>query len=164
MAWDQRRESKELVSEAIPVEAPYEAHRLLAFWQSHARDGTIPSRDDFTPDNLLLWIEDISIYEYHPEKDDYQILLEGENIVALTGEDWRGAYAREIDCRYATSLHAALSQARRTGQAQIHLIHIFQKEWLRGVRLLLPVRRVGKREGEEDLLQIFLAIFPMPAE
>ncbi|MBN8197612.1 hypothetical protein [Thalassospira povalilytica] len=83
-----------------------------------------------------------------------------KNIIALTGEDWRGAFARVVDCHFSTALHAALSAARKTGKPQIHHLQIFQKDWRKGVRLLLPV--VLERKGQEDVLQVFLAIFPFP--
>ncbi|MBC06993.1 PAS domain-containing protein [Thalassospira sp.] len=152
-------EEKEVPQDVLGDDAPAKAHGLLAFWKSHAIAGNLPTRDDFSPDHLAPWIEDISIYEYVPDKDDFQILLEGENIVALTGEDWRGAFAREIDCHYSTSLHAAMTTARVTGAPQIHHLQIFQKEWQSGLRLLLPVTL--QKSGKEDVLQVFLAIFPI---
>jgi hypothetical protein len=151
-------QDKEVPLESLGESAPRQARDLLALWWQFA-DGNMPTRDDFTPDNLSSWINDISIYEYHPDKDDFQILLEGENIVALTGEDWRGAFAREVDCHFSTSLHAALSMARTTGRPQLHQLQVFQKEWRKGIRLLLPV--LLKKKGQEDVLQVFLAIFPM---
>ncbi|WP_417824209.1 hypothetical protein [Thalassospira lucentensis] len=161
MATQHMIQAKEFAKEALPQDAPAEAYGLLALWQQYAGqgEGGLPTRDDFTPETLAPWIEDISIYEYQADKDDFQILLEGENIIALTGEDWRGAYAREIDFHYSTSLHASMSLARTTAQPQIHMLQIFQKDWRSGVRLLLPITR--KHIGEEDRLQVFLAIFPM---
>lgn len=150
---------KELPQDNLPDAAPRAAHDLLALWHKFAQSGQMPTRDEFSAENLTGWLDDISIYEYHPDKDDFQILLEGENIIALTGEDWRGAFAREIDCHYSTALHAAMSLARTAGLPQIHQIQIFQKEWRNGIRLLLPV--ILHRDGHEDLLQVFLAIFPM---
>ncbi|MEQ8285594.1 hypothetical protein [Thalassospira sp.] len=159
MADLQISQEKEILLQELSDDAPREARKLLALWQEFANQGRTPTRDDFNAENLAPWHEDISIYEYHPEKDDFQILLEGENIIALTGEDWRGAFSREVDCHFSTGLHAALSLARRTGQPQIHQLQIFQKEWRRGVRLLLPV--ILQKDGKEDVCQVFLAIFPM---
>tara|TARA_E500000318_G_scaffold54591_1_gene50849 strand:- start:362 stop:856 length:495 start_codon:yes stop_codon:yes gene_type:complete len=150
---------KEILLQELPDEAPGEARSLLALWQEFASQGRVPTRDEFSAESLAPWHEDVSIYEYHPDKNDFQILLEGENIIALTGEDWRGAFSREIDCHFSTGLRAALSLARRTGQPQIHQLQIFQKEWRRGVRLLLPV--ILQKDGKEDVCQVFLAIFPM---
>ncbi len=151
---------KEVRLDRLGADAPAGAHALLALWGRAAARRRIPTRCDFTPDTLSPWIDDISIYEYHPDKDDFQILLDGESIIALTGEDWRGAFAREVDCHFSTALHAALSSARKTGKPQIHHLQIFQKDWRKGVRLLLPV--VLERKGQEDVLQVFLAIFPFP--
>ncbi|MBX2831137.1 MAG: PAS domain-containing protein [Rhodospirillales bacterium] len=152
-------QEQEVLQHGLSDDAPQKAHDLLLLWNKLAQSGQIPTRKEFTPENLAPWLQDISIYEYHPQKDDFQILLEGENIVALTGEDWRGAFAREVDCHFSTSLHAALSAARSTGAPQIHELQIFQKEWCSGVRLLLPVLR--QIEGQKDVCQIFLAIFPI---
>lgn len=139
--------------------APPAARALLEFWNMHASAGKIPTRRDFHPDNLVPWLDDICIYEYVPDKDDFQILLEGENVVALTGENWRGAYAREVDSRYSSHLHATMTEVRMTRSPQIHHLRIFQKEWQGGIRLLLPV--LLQKPGKEDIIQIFLAIFPV---
>lgn len=150
---------KEIPLKYLDRDAPRAAHALLEFWKAYASDGNIPTRTDFQPDNLTPWIDDIAIYEFVPEKDDFQILLEGENIIALTGENWRGAFAREVDCRFSSSLHATMSEVRTTGRPQIHHLRIFQREWQRGIRLLLPV--LLQKPGKEDVIQIFLAIFPV---
>jgi hypothetical protein len=150
---------KEIPLTYLDDDAPRAAQSLLAFWNAHASKASIPTRTDFRPDNLTPWVDDIAIYEYVPEKDDFQILLEGENIVELTGENWRGAFAREVDCRFSSSLHAAMSEVRSTGWPQIHHLRIFQREWQRGIRLLLPV--LLQKPGKEDVIQIFLAIFPV---
>ena len=150
---------KEVPLESLAAGAPRQAHELLALWWRFADGHGVPTRDDFSAENLGPWLNDISIYEYHPDKDDFQIVLEGENIVALTGEDWRGAFAREVDCHFSTSLHGALSLARTTRRPQIHQLQVFQKEWRNGLRLLLPVTL--KKEGQQDVLQVFLAIFPI---
>jgi hypothetical protein len=149
----------EIRKDTLPDDAPVAAHRILAFWHAHAGPGNVPSRNDFSPDNLADWLEDVSLYEYHPDKDDFQILFEGENIVELTGEDWRGAFAREVDCHFSTALHTALTDARKTGKPQIHQLQIFQKEWRSGVRILLPV--VLQKKGQPDVDQVFLSIFPV---
>ena len=140
-------------------DAPPAAQALLDFWNAHASEGNLPTRSDFQPDNLIPWIDDISIYEYVPEKDDFQIRLEDENIIALTGENWRGAFAREVDCRFSSGLHAAMTAVRTTLRPQIHHLRIFQREWQSGIRLLLPV--LLQKPDKEDIIQIFLAIFPV---
>ena len=150
---------KEIPLESLDEDAPAAAHDLLAFWYAHAKQGHIPTRSEFSPANLTPWIDDICINEYVPAKDDFQILLEGENVVALTGEDWRGAFAREVDSRFSTGLHAAMESVRASLEPQIHHLRIFQKEWQSGIRLLLPVLR--QQPGKEDIVQVFLAIFPV---
>lgn len=151
---------KEISRQALDEDAPAAARTLLAFWHDHAQSGILPTRDVFCPAKLTPWIDDLSIYEYKPDKNDFQILLEGENIIAITGEDWRGAFAREIDCHFSTSLHAAMSMARVTCAPQIHHLLVFQKDWQEAVRLLLPV--LLQKPGREDVVQVFLAIFPLP--
>ncbi|KJE37074.1 hypothetical protein UF64_01730 [Thalassospira sp. HJ] len=152
-------QEKEIPQDTLDETAPAKAHDLLAFWHKHASKRQLPTRGDFRPGNLGPWIEDISIYEYVPEKDDFQIRLEGENIVALTGEDWRGAFACEVDSHFSTSLHAAMTMVRMTGEPQLHHLQVFQKDWQSAIRLLLPV--LLQKPGKEDVLQVFLAIFPI---
>ena len=154
---------KEIPLICLDRSAPTASQTLLEFWNAHASAaGHIPTRTAFRPENLMPWIDDIAIYEFIPEKDDFLIMLEGENIVALTGENWRGAYAREVDCQFASDLHGALTTVRKTLMPQMHYLRIFQRQWRRGIRVLLPVLR--QKEGKEDGLQIFLAIFPIDDE
>ncbi|WP_339857597.1 PAS domain-containing protein [Thalassospira alkalitolerans] len=149
----------EMLLDKLPDNAPQAACDLLDFWHRSRQEDGLPSRTEFSPVHLGPWLDDISIYEYVPSKNDFQIVIDGENIVKMMGEDWRGGYAREIDFRSDTSIHSALSVVRETEQPQIHLIHIFRKDWSRGVRLLMPVLRpcVGKK----DVLQVFMAVFPI---
>lgn len=153
------KREKEIPLTHLDENAPRAAHTLIEFWNAHALPGNIPTRTDFHPNNLTPWVDDICIYEYVPKKDDFQILLEGENIIKLTGESWRRAFAREIDCHFSSGLHAAMSTVRITRRPQIHHLRIFQREWQCGIRLLLPV--LLQKPGKEDVLQIFLAIFPI---
>jgi hypothetical protein len=155
---DAQRE-KEIPLADLNEGAPPAARSLWEFWHAHASGGNIPTRQDFRPDNLAPWLDDICIYEYVPEKGDFQILLEGENVVALTGENWRGAFAREVDSRYSSHLSATMNEVRTNLSPQLHHLRIFQKEWQSGIRLLLPV--LLQKPGKEDIIQIFLAIFPV---
>jgi hypothetical protein len=148
----------------IPQDAPDEivsekARDLLAFWNQNASNQRTPTRSDFSPQNLGDWFEDIAIFEYVPAKDDFQIVLEGERIAALTGEDWRGGFAREIDSQFSTSLNATMTLVRTTGQPQVHHLKVFKNDWQNAIRLLLPV--LLQKPGKEDVLQIFLAVFPI---
>ena len=149
----------EVPQEFLDDDAPPDAHTLLDFWNAHAKNGQIPTREEFRPDALEPWIGNICIYEYVPQKDDFLILLEGENVIALTGENWRGAFAREVDCRYSSGLHSAMTTVRLSAKPQIHQLRIFQKEWQKAIRLLLPV--LLQKPDKKDALQIFLAIFPI---
>ncbi len=151
---------KEFPLETLPADAPESACGLLGFWSDHARADALPTRDDFNAQHLAPWIEDLSIYDYHPDIDDYQLTLEGENLVALTGEVWRGAFARELDSHFSTNLHAAMSVARTTEHPKLDMLRILDADWHRWVRLVLPVLR--KNKGEKDVFQVFLAVFQMP--
>ena len=152
-------QEKEISQDVLNETGPAKARELLAFWNKHATKWQLPTRGDFRPGNMRAWIDDIAILEYVPQKDDFQVRLEGENIVALTGEDWRGGYARELDCQFSTSLHPAMTMVRMTGQPKLHHLQVFKSDWRNAIRMLLPV--VLQKPGKEDVLQIFLAVFPV---
>ncbi|NIY74045.1 PAS domain-containing protein [Thalassospira sp. HF15] len=152
-------QEKEISQDELEDNVPAKARELLAFWNKHASGRQLPTRGDFRPGNLRAWIEDISIFEYIPEKDDFQIRIEGENIAALTGEDWRGGFARELDSQFSTSLHASMTVLRMTGKPKLHHLQVFKSDWHNAIRLLLPV--LLRKPGKEDVLQVFLAIFPI---
>jgi hypothetical protein len=76
--------------------------------------------------------------------------------VALTGEDWTGKTARDIDRTLGASLHAELLSVYHNKQPLAHHIRIFQKDYVIAYRLLLPIFS-EQRDG--SVAQIFLAIF-----
>lgn len=152
-------QEKEITQDALDELEPAKARELLAFWNKHASKRHLPTREEFRPEKLRAWFENIAIFEYIPEKDDFQVLLEGENIAVLTGEDWRGGLAREVDSQFSSTLHASMTVVRMTGEPKIHHLQVYKNNWQNAIRMLLPV--LLQKPGKEDVLQVFLAIFPI---
>ena len=131
------------------------AAALLSYWQATRGAGGVPDRGAFDPLNLAKWLGYISIYEYEPEQDDFRNRLEGTYVGNLTGENWTGRRASEVDARFGSNFLADLREVRASGEPMAHLIKVFQKEFSVTERVLLPVSTV--RDGSTD--QIFVAIF-----
>lgn len=159
---------------AVP---PPQAASLLDAWQAiHAQTtpdgGPRPTRADFTPFALKPWLGHIDIFEVERTPDsggdsggsaegggtvtDFRLRLNGTEIVALTGEDWTGHSARDIDRYYNVTLHDDLLAVCESGAPHNDGIRIFQKSYLSACRLLLPV---FSNSGDGRVTQIFLAIF-----
>jgi hypothetical protein len=128
---------------------------LLAYWRSSRSAGSVPDRAAFDPLRLTRWLGYLSIYEHEPEGDDFRNRLEGTYVGNLTGENWTGRRASEVDARFGSRFLADLREARRRGEPTAHLIKVFQKEFSVTERVLLPVS--SRPGGETD--QIFVAIF-----
>jgi hypothetical protein len=147
--------SIELVeSKASP---PERAQRLLDYWHSFNANGPRPTRDDFTPYALKAWLGNIDVYDAENGGEDFRLRLNGTQVVALTGEDWTGKTARDVDRRFGSTLHDELAAVCRTKQPSAQHIRIFQKQYLAAYRLLLPIFS-DRRPGE--VAQVFLAVFP----
>ncbi|MPZ12528.1 MAG: hypothetical protein GEU89_20300 [Kiloniellaceae bacterium] len=82
--------------------------------------------------------------------------LNGTQVVALTGEDWMGKTASNVDSRFGSTLHEELQGVYRSKRPLAHHIRIYQKDHLSAYRLVLPIF-ADDREGE--IAQIFLVIF-----
>lgn len=131
------------------------AAALLAYWQSSRRDGGVPDRGAFDPLHLTRWLGYLSVYEYEPDRDDFRNRLEGTYVGNLTGENWTGRRASEVDARFGSSFLGDLRQVRDRREPTAHLIKVFQKDFSVTERVLLPVStRPG---GDAD--QVFVAIF-----
>lgn len=153
-----RRPVLEHELDALPGSADSALRSLLEFW-SHAagRDG-VPNRAQLDPFTLRPWLGHISIYEAVDEGYDFRIRLEGTSIVAITGEDWTGKRASEVDARYGCRIAAFMREVVRTHRPMIHTMLVFQNEVESITRLLLPVRK--SRDGPVD--QVFLVIYVDP--
>lgn len=131
------------------------AAALLAYWQSGRPDGRVPDRSAFDPLKLTKWLGYLSIYEYEPERQDFRNRLEGTYVGNLTGENWTGRRASEVDARFGSSFLDDLRQVRDLGEPMAHLIKVFQKDFSVTERVLMPVST--QPGGEAD--QVFVAIF-----
>lgn len=131
------------------------AAALLDYWQSSRGAGGVPDRGAFDPLRLTKWLGYLSVYEYEPERDDFRNRLEGTYVGNLTGENWTGRRASEVDARFGSSFLADLREVRDGSEPMAHLIKVFQKEFSVTERVLLPISTTPG--GRAD--QVFVAIF-----
>ena len=131
------------------------AAALLEYWQATRGKGGVPDRAAFDPLRLSKWLGYLSVYEYEPERDDFRNRLEGTFVGNLTGENWTGRRASEVDARFGSTFLADLREVRIAGEPMADLIKVFQKEFSVTERVLLPVSTIPA--GSAD--QVFVAIF-----
>jgi hypothetical protein len=155
-----RRPVLEQELDGLPASASPSLYSLLKFW-STAGSGDVPSRDRLDVFALRPWLGHISIYEAVDGGDDFRIRLEGTSIVAITGEDWTGRRASEVDAKYGCHIAEFMREIARTRKPMVHTMRVFQNGVEFITRLLLPVR--ARPDGPVD--QIFLVIYvdPRPA-
>jgi hypothetical protein len=146
--------------DALPASASPSLHSLQKFWSIAAGSGGVPSRDRLDVFALRPWLGHISIYEAVDGGDDYRIRLEGTSIVAITGEDWTGRRASEVDAKYGCHIADFMRQVARTRKPMVHTMRVFQNEVESITRLLLPAR--SRPDGPVD--QIFLVIYVDPQQ
>jgi len=143
-------------------EVPAVAQDLLAAWQRFNASGNRPTRDDFTPFVLKPWLGQIDIYDVEDAGSesgpDFRLRLNGTKTVALTGDDWTGATAREIDRALDVTLHADLQAVYEAGKPLSQPIRLFKKRYITAHRLMLPI---FSQAGDGTVSQVFLAIFPI---
>ena len=135
---------------------PESALHLLEHWQRFNAAGPRPTRSDFTPFSLKQWLGHIDIYDVERGGEEFRMRLNGSRVVALTGEDWKGKTARDIDRRFGAALHDELHQVCRSKQPLADHIRIFQKDYVAAYRLLLPI---FSDDQDGEVVQIFLALF-----
>ncbi|MEZ5832821.1 MAG: PAS domain-containing protein [Dongiaceae bacterium] len=150
-----RRPVREQGRDALPHSASPALHSLLQFWSDSADADGVPSREQLDALALRPWLGHISIYETVDEGQDFRIRLEGTSIVAITGEDWTGKRASEVDARYGCRIAEFMREIVRTQQPMIHTMRVFQNDVEFITRLLLPVR--SRTGGPVD--QVFLVIY-----
>jgi hypothetical protein len=155
-----RRPVLEQELDALPVCASPSLYSLLQFWSDAAGDDDVPSRDRLDAFTLRPWLGHISIYEAVDGGDDFRIRLEGTAIVAITGEDWTGKRASDVDAKYGCHIADFMREISSTHKPMVHTMRVFQNEVEFITRLLLPVRsRVGS-----PVDQIFLVIYVDPQQ
>ncbi len=146
--------------EDLPASADPQARTLFGKWQSLCARGVPPCRDQLDPFELRPWLGHISVYESVNGASDFRIRLEGTRISQMTGEDWTGRYASEVDTAFGAGLVPLMRTAVRTGQHSFHATGIYQRKFRTAVRMLLPVR--SRPDGPVD--QIFLVIYLDPGQ
>lgn len=127
---------------------------ILALWRSLAGDGKPPLRQALDPFTLKPWLGHISIFEA-VDGGDFMIRLEGSAIVQMTGENWTGQKASEVDRKYGSHLVPHMTEALAAKQPTFHRMMIFQRRHFFASRALLPVRKSA--DGPVD--QIFLVMY-----
>ena len=155
-----RRPVLEQGLDALPLSASPALYSLLQFWSTAAGDNDTPSRDRLDAFTLRPWLGHISIYEAIDGGRDFRIRLEGTSIVAITGEDWTGRRATEVDTRYGCRIAEFMREVVRTRRPLVHTMRVFQNEVESITRLLLPVR--ANTDGQVD--QVFLVIYADPQQ
>ena len=139
---------------------PAEALALLDLWRQYSREEGRPTRSDFTPFVLKPWLGSIDIYDVEGGGRAFRMRLNGTRVVAITGEDWKGKTAHDVDCKYGGTLHEELARVHQTREPLAHHIRIFQKDYIFAYRLLLSI---FSDEQPGTVAQIFLAIFNLDA-
>ncbi len=137
-------------------EPPVSALRLLDSWRNFNTQGNRPTRDDFTVFSLKPWLGNIDIYDVEDGGASFRMRLNGTEVVAVTGEDWTGKTARDVDRKFGSTLHDELLSVCSSKQPLAHHIRIFQKDYVSAYRLLLPI---FSEAGDGEVVQVFLAIF-----
>ena len=155
-----RRPVLEQPLDALPPSASPELRALLQFWSDAAGGDATPDRSRFDAFTLRRWLGHISIYETIEDGCDFRIRLEGTAIVAITGEDWTGKRASEVDAKYGCQIAEFMRQVAHTRRPQVHTMHVFQNDVEFITRLLLPVR--SRPGGAVD--QVFLVIYVDPQQ
>ena len=144
--------------DAVPACASPSLRSLLDFWSRSAAGNGAPNREQFDVFKLRPWLGHLSIYETVDDGSDFRIRLEGTSIVAITGEDWTGKRASDVDARYGSRIAEFMRDIIQTYRPMIHTMRVFQNDVEIITRLLLPVR--SRRDGPVD--QVFLVIYADP--
>lgn len=144
----------------IPAAAAPPLHTLHDFWMDCRGSSDVPNRDAFDAFNLRPWLGHISIYEAINDGADFRIRLEGTSIVAITGEDWTGKRAGDVDRRYGSRLVEFMKTTISTREPAIHTMRLFQNNVEYITRLLLPIR--SRPVGPVD--QVFLVMYADPQQ
>lgn len=142
--------------DTLPPFADARATGLLAAWTAGCRDGLPPDRDCLDVFALRAWLGHISVYE--AIGGDFRVRLEGTRISQMTGEDWTGRLASQVDARFGTRLVEIMRNVVNSRRPRFHTTRIYQREFRSAIRMLLPMR--SRSDGPVD--QIFLVLYLDP--
>jgi len=137
-------------------ELPPIARSLLAFWQEFNDQGHRPTRRDFTPFSLKPWLGYLDVYGVEDGGREFRIRLNGSRVTELTGEDWTGRTASDVDRKFGFGLHNEVLDVFTSKRPACHLTRIYQKNFTSAYRLMLPI---FSEDGDGRVVQVFLAIF-----
>ena len=139
-----------------PPQAAAALGKMLALWRSFAASGEIPHRGQFDTLTLRPWLGHVMIYEAVDDGRDFRNRLEGSEVVMLTGEDWTGRCASEVDAQFGSRMLDYMQEAVRTGKPCMHSMRMFQNDAIRVTRLMMPVK--SRADGPVD--QILAVLYP----
>lgn len=139
------------------VRLPWLADDLLTLWHQFHDAGQGPTRVEFTPFQLKPWLGWLDIYEVLDDGRDFRMRLGGTETTNLTGENWVGKTASQVDEKYGNGLRKAMLICTQDRIPQVDTMPLFQKDFVSAVRLLLPV---FNSDDPAQVHQIFLALFP----
>lgn len=146
--------------DTLPAAADERAGALLETWWARCVDGVPPDRRSLDVFQLRPWLGHISIYESVEGGADFRIRLEGSRISLMTGENWTGRHASDVDARFGTQLVAIMREVIRSGRPSLHTTRIYQRQFRSAVRMLLPMR--SRPDALVD--QVFLVIYLDPEQ
>ena len=141
---------------APPFQADERLLTLYHLWRSRGWHEDSPDRSQVPLELLQPWFGHISVFHAIDDGADFQLRLDGTEIVAVTGEDWTRRRASEIDRRFGRDLTGLLRLAIRSRRPLVHAIRVLQHEHLCATRLLLPVRSVPMCEPDQVFLVLYL--------
>tara|TARA_B100000674_G_scaffold15482_2_gene11220 strand:- start:10818 stop:11300 length:483 start_codon:yes stop_codon:yes gene_type:complete len=135
-------------------------HRVRAYvetWWDAARNGQVPDRKRLNADVLSQWVDDISIYEYLPDRRDFVIRIDASNIIAVSGECYQGCSPRQIDLDFGTTVYPALLEVVDTGKPAFCRVGYERASWEEWLRVMLPVRTTDR--AGRPIKQVFVSHF-----
>ncbi|HET6161632.1 MAG TPA: PAS domain-containing protein [Dongiaceae bacterium] len=142
--------------DVAPPKTPAALSKILALWRSFAVGGEIPHRGQLDMPTLRPWLGHVMIYEAVDGGRDFRNRLEGSEVVMLTGQDWTGRCASEVDAQFGSRMLIHMQEAVRTGEPCIHTMWMFQNDALHITRLMMPIK--SKEDGPVD--QILAVLYP----
>jgi hypothetical protein len=131
-----------------PPTTPAALSKLLALWQSFAVGGEIPNRGQLDTFALRPWLGHVMIYEAVDDGRDFRNRLEGSEVVTLTGQDWTGRCASEVDSQFGSRMLHYMQEVVQTGKPCIHTMWMFQNDAIRVTRLMMPIK--SRPDGPVD--------------
>lgn len=131
-----------------PPTTPTALSNLLALWRSLAAGGEIPHRGQLDTLTLRPWLGHVMIYEAVDGGRDFRNRLEGSEVVMLTGQDWTGRCASEVDSKFGSRMLHSMQEVVRNGKPCIHTMWMFQNDAIRVTRLMMPIK--SRPDGPVD--------------